>query len=391
MMRAAHVGKLVLLPDQAAAIRAEGSYLVTGGGGGLGPEIAGWLRRRGTGGVVRLLRRAPDADVPDDVVVGGVTDPAALQAVDAHLLARGLPPLRGVIHAAGVLEDAVIASLDPASFGRVAAPKLDGLRAIQAQWPDLDLLVGFSSAGALFGSAGQAAHTAASAALDAALAEAAASGRAAVAIDWGAWRDKGAATAATLVSGMGSIATADGFAALDRILDSGVAQAAVLPMDRLAMRKAGVEPSLLREFGDASDATPAEPPKAPASVMPPEDRRAWLQDRISAECSSMLAIRGAIEPRRPLHEMGLDSLAALELRNRLGRLAGVTLSASLLFDYPTVAALTDHIGSTCFGLATAQPASKPLDLLPEDGLGAASDTELDAALSAFSAIYGDAE
>ena len=389
MMRAAHIGKLVVLPEQAAAIRAEGSYLVTGGGGGLGPEIAGWLRRRGAGGVVRLVRRAPDG--ADDVVAGDVTDPAALAGVDEHLRVRGLPPLRGVIHAAGVLEDGVIASLDPASFARVAAPKLDGLRAIQARWPDLDLLVGFSSAGALFGSAGQAAHTAASAALDAALEEAAAAGRAAVAIDWGAWRDKGAATSATLVSGMGSIATADGFAALDRILDSGVAQAAVLPMDRVAMRKAGVEPALLRETGDLPDAKPAAAPAAPASVMPPEDRRAWLQDRIAAECASMLAIRGTIELRRPLHEMGLDSLAALELRNRLGRLAGVILPASLLFDYPTVAALTDHIGAACFGLATAQTASKPLDLLAEDDLEAASDDELDAALSAFSAIYGDAE
>ena len=225
----------------------------------------------------------------------------------------------------------------------------------------------------------------------AALEEAAAAGRAAVAIDWGAWRDKGAATSATLVSGMGSIATADGFAALDRILDSGVAQAAVLPMDRVAMRKAGVEPALLRETGDLPDAKPAAAPAAPASVMPPEDRRAWLQDRIAAECASMLAIRGTIELRRPLHEMGLDSLAALELRNRLGRLAGVILPASLLFDYPTVAALTDHIAAACFGLATAQAASKPLDLLPEDDLEAASDEELDAALSAFSAIYGDAE
>ncbi|MDR3538267.1 MAG: beta-ketoacyl synthase N-terminal-like domain-containing protein [Acetobacteraceae bacterium] len=394
MMRAAHIGKLVALPTHPATIRANGSYLVTGGLGGLGPEIGAWLARRGAGGVVRLARRAPASGIPVDVVIGDVTDPAALQAVDAHLAARGLPPLRGVIHAAGVLEDGVVATLDPGAFARVAAPKLDGVRAIQARWPDLELLVGFSSAGALFGSAGQAAHTAASGALYAAHAEGAAAGRPAVAIDWGAWRDHGAALARgvteTLGRGMGTIATADGFAALDRTLESGIAHAAVLPIDRVAMREAGIEPALLRVPDDAP-VTPiaATPVPAPAGV-PPEDRRAWLQDRIASECAAMLAIRGTIALRRPLQELGLDSLAALELRNRLSRLAGTVLPASLLFDYPTVAALTDHLAATCFGLAptpVAPPELKPP--LEDVDLETVSDDDLDAALSAFGAMHGD--
>ena len=390
MMRAEHIGKLVALPAPATRIRADGGYLVTGGLGGLGPEIAAWLRRRGAGGVVRLARRAPpDGSVEDDVVIGDVADPAALRAVDAHLRTRRLPRLRGVVHAAGVLEDGVITSLDPSSFARVAVPKLDGLRAIRAQWPDLELLVGFSSAGALFGSAGQAAHTAASAAFDAAFAEAAAAGRPATAVDWGAWRERGAAVAAELVPGMGSIATADGFAALDRIVDSGVAHAAVLNVDPVAMRKAGVEPILLRSATVVSEAPPPPAPPPASEAMSPEDRRAWLRERITAECAALLATQGAIDPRRPLHELGLDSLAALELRNRLGRLTGSVLPASLLFDYPTVAALTEHLARACFGLSAAEPGPKPAKPPTGKDLASVSDEQLDDALSAFAAMYGD--
>ena len=168
IMRSEHVGKLVALPSLPARIRGDATYVVTGGLGGLGPDIADWLARRGAGGVIAVARRAPPGEVPGHVVVGDVADAATLRTADARALALGLPPVRGVVHAAGLLEDGLVATLDPSSLQRIAAPKLDGLAAILAHWPDLDSLVGFSSAGALFGSAGQAAHTAASAALDAA-------------------------------------------------------------------------------------------------------------------------------------------------------------------------------------------------------------------------------
>ncbi len=412
MMRAEHIGKLVALPYVPAAIRGDGSYVVTGGLGGLGPEIADWLARRGAGGVILVARRAPADGEPENAVIGDVADPATLRAVDARVRDFGLPPVRGVVHAAGVLEDALIEALDPASFDRVAAPKLGGVRAILDQWPNLDLLVGFSSAGALFGSAGQAAHTAASAAMDAALAAAAAGGRAAVAVDWGAWRERGAAAArgidGTLGAGMGSIATADGFAALDRVLAAGVAHSAVLPIHWPAMRAGGAMPALLRDLAGADPEIaaaptrppPARPPRVP-EPMPAGERREWLRERIVAEAAGMLAIRGTIDPRRPLRELGLDSLAALELRNRLGRLCAAVLPAGLLFDYPTIAALTEHLATAYLGLPpehAPQPPSPgraedilPEDALAEDALADASDAELDAAISAFAALHGDAE
>jgi acyl carrier protein len=129
--------------------------------------------------------------------------------------------------------------------------------------------------------------------------------------------------------------------------------------------------------------------------VPPERRRAWLEERIAAECAGLLALRGAIEKRRPLQELGLDSLAALELRNRLGRLVDAALPAGLLFDYPTIAALSEHLATAYFGLAPErgpQPLAEfPPEAEPEtDELAALSDSALDAAFAAFAELHDGA-
>jgi acyl transferase domain-containing protein/NADPH:quinone reductase-like Zn-dependent oxidoreductase/SAM-dependent methyltransferase len=399
MMRATHVGKLVALPEMPAAIRSDGTYLVTGAGGGLGPWICDWLARRGAGGVIRLGRSAP-TDKSADFVVGDVADPTTLAAVQARVATQALPPVRGVIHAAGILEDRLVADLEPAAFDRVAHAKLGGLQALLVQWPDLELLIGFSSAGGLLGSSGQAAHTAASATLDAALLARAAAGRTAVTIDWGAWRDHGAAAqrgaTAALAAGMGSFTTPDGFTALDRILEAGLSQAAVLPIDTAGLKTMSDAPPILRALvRDAPVAATQQPAPRATNDQSPADRRAALRDRIAEECAGMLSIAGAIEHRRPLQELGLDSHAALELRNRLGRVVGAVLPASLLFDHPTVAALTEHLATTYLGLEKEErPEHPPAPVqapapLAEDEISAASEADLDAALDAFATLLAD--
>ncbi len=389
MLRAEHRGKLVAIPDLPRAIRRDRSYLVTGAGGGLGPAIVEWLRARGAGGVLRLARRG---DPAPDLVLGDVTDGAALSAITARAASLGLPPIGGVIHAAGLLEDGLAARLAPDAFDRVAAPKRGGLAAILREWPHLDLLVGFSSAGALFGSAGQAAHTAASAGLDAALREAAASGINAVAVDWGAWRGIGAAAARGVdvtAAGMGDFSAAEAFEALDQILAHAVPQAAVLPLREEALREAGAPP-LLRDLLDTQAAPAPEPaPDAAAPEMPPEDRRAWLRDRIASECAGLLSLPGPIDPKRPLQEYGLDSLGSLELRNRLSRLAGAALPATLLFNHPSIAAIAEHLAVTQFGVPSEAPPTAPEAVETPDDLAAASDEELDAALAGFAALLGE--
>ncbi|WP_439551417.1 beta-ketoacyl synthase N-terminal-like domain-containing protein [Falsiroseomonas sp.] len=390
MLRAEHRGKLVAIPDLPHRIRGDRSYLVTGATGGLGPAIVEWLRHRGAGGVLRLARRG---DAASDLVTGDVTDPAALAAVTARAATLGLPPIGGVIHAAGLLEDGLAVQLRPSAFARVAAPKGGGLAAIRREWPRLDLLVGFSSAGALFGSSGQAAHTAASAAMDAALRAAWAEGIGAVAVDWGAWRGIGAAAARGVdlaEAGMGDFSPAEAFAALDLILAQGLPQAAVLPLRPDALRRAGVPP-LLRDLLDAPAAPEAPRPATtePVPDVAPEDRRAWLRDRIAAECAGLLSVTGPIDPRRPLQEYGLDSLGSLELRNRLGRIAGASLPATLLFNHPSIAAIADRLAVTRFGLAAEAAPAKPEAAATPDDLATATEEDLDAALAGFAALLGE--
>ncbi|MBS0541540.1 MAG: acyl carrier protein, partial [Proteobacteria bacterium] len=167
-----------------------------------------------------------------------------------------------------------------------------------------------------------------------------------------------------------------------------------------ALRANGDIPALFKDVAGATSA-PAKiaeattPVRAPANIdVSPEERRATLRGRIAEECATMLSIAGAIDQRRPLQELGLDSLAALELRNRLGRLVGAVLPASLLFDHPTVSALTEYMAATYLGLpggapttlaSTASPAAVAID----DDLADASDADLDAALDAFEELHGE--
>src|SRR6185312_3723876 len=145
-------------------------------------------------------------------------------------------------------------------------------------------------------------------------------------------------------------------------------------------------PPILRALmGDAPIAAAPQPAPLAASDQSPAGRRAALRDRIAR----------AIEHRRPLQELGLDSLAALELRNRLGRLVGAVLPASLLFDHPTVAALTEHLATTYLGLdKESRPNQHPAPIqapkaMADEEIATASEADLDAALDAFANLLAD--
>ncbi|WP_159718845.1 KR domain-containing protein, partial [Geminicoccus flavidas] len=354
LRQAEHLGKLVLLPDWPVPIRTDGTYLVTGGRGGIGTDVVEWLRERGAGAVL-TLGRTP-SDLPG-AITGDVADPASLARVADYIAAHRLPPLRGVIHAAGVLTDRAIAGVTP---GEIAAPlqaKLAGARAIASTWPELELFLAFSSAGAVLGSPGQASHTAASAALDAFMA-----GRG-ITIDWAAWAGKGAAVArgadARLARiGVGTIDRTTALRALDRALDRDAAQLVVLPIDWQAFRAKAAPPVLeellLSKAAPATSEEAPEPPERPAILGLEALRR-----QVMETCARLLPPGQPLDPRRALTDQGMDSLGALELRNRLGQLVGARLSATLLFDHPSVEALVAHLAAELDLVASQEPADPP--------------------------------
>jgi acyl transferase domain-containing protein/SAM-dependent methyltransferase len=386
LRRAEHLGKLVLLPEWPRTIRNDASYLVTGGRGGIGPDVVAWLRGKGAG-VVLTLGRTPSTE--PHAITGDVADPASLGAVDRHIARHGLPPLRGVIHAAGVLADRAIAGLAPAEIEAPLAAKLAGAHAIAARWPQLDLFLAFSSAGAVLGSPGQASHTAASAALDAFMA-----GRGTT-IDWAAWAGKGAAVThgadeRLAAIGVGTIDSTTAFRALERSLEPGLDRMVVLPIDWSAFKAATVPPVLAELVLPAhAEAGPSATPVAPG---PPRigDIDA-LRQQVAEACARLLPPGQPIDLRRALTDQGLDSLGALELRNRLGQLVGARLSATILFDCPNVEALTTCLaGHLDLMPSDPAPAASPVAMpMPDDDPGGLDDNELDAALARFERMLAE--
>src|SRR5690606_5224777 len=208
MAQARHIGKIVVCHGKPspAGVRADGTYLVTGGLSGIGPEIARWLARLGAGRIVLVGRRGAGAEcarplyerkhVGAQVVAEAVDvpDPAAVAALLARLCRDG-PPLRGVIHGAGVLDDAALTLQDASLFARVLGPKLTGgylLDRLTGGDP-LDFFVLLSSAASVLGSPGQANHAAANAFLDLLARERRTRGLPGLSINWGPWAEVGAA------------------------------------------------------------------------------------------------------------------------------------------------------------------------------------------------------
>ncbi len=361
----AHAGESRFVPrlDMAAdgaepiAIDAGAWFLVTGAFGGLGRFITEWLVGRGVRNLVLSGRTAVATDWIDRLRGDGVTVRVeACDLADAGALAGmigRLPPLGGIVHAAGTLDDATLAQAKPNQFAAVLAPKLDAALALDAAFPDAGLFLLFSSAVGLFGQAGQATHVAASVGLDALAAARRRRGKQALSLGWGLWRESGSSTgrAALLqrlaAQGLGTISNDGAARVLDWALATPEAAVAVLPIDRarlLASFGEGRPPAATRNWQARRTAAmaPAIPYVRPAGLA-----AGALVDLVSAEAAFVLGYPPgqAISRSANLFELGLDSLMAVELRNRLqARLDGRSLSATLLFDFSTIDALCRHLG-----------------------------------------------
>ena len=376
MAQAKHTGKVVVVHEPAAAsaaVRAEGTYLITGGTGGLGLRVAQWLVQRGARHLV-LVGRGPAREAAQQAVgamaaagarvvtlAADVSSPAAVAALLARI-ADGMPPLRGVVHAAGIVDDGVLGEQSWERFARVMAPKVSGAWNLHAatRAMDLDFFVLFSSQAGLLGSAGQGGYSAASAFLDALAWHRRGLALPALSIDWGPWAGSGMASAVAEThrrrwsrQGWRLLEPGEGLAALERVLGGAAPQVAVLPLDvRQAVEAfGGTAPPLLAELaggldgGAAARIAPASEVRSRLAAAPARQRRALLLAHVGGEVAAVLGrdAASALDARRGLRDLGMDSLMAVELRNRLQRSMGRALPATLAFDCPTIDALTDYL------------------------------------------------
>lgn len=425
MAQGRHVGKVVVTMPAATArplppLREDATYLVTGGLGGLGLLTASHLAGLGARHLA-LVGRRPPSDVAEEeiarlraggtrvtVVQADVSRPADVARTVEQIAGSGFP-LRGVIHAAAGFDDGAIFSLDWDRMADVLAAKVDGLGNIERATADapLEFLVAYSSVASVLGAPGQANYAAANAVLDAVAHRRAGDGLPSVSIDWGGWRDVGAAAdpevmARVAAHGLGVIDADDGLAALDRCMAMGIAQVTVAPIDwPVLLGRVGRMPLLTAMAATtaaapvAVDAAAGEEVRRQLAAAPAARRRALLADLVREQTAHVLALPTSdVGDTTPLSDLGLDSLMTVELRNLLGALLALDepLPATLVFDHPTVAAIAEHLGTV---LAPAPGGDEPTVAAADgaplvasllDDMEHLSDAEIDAMLSRRSGL-----
>lgn len=374
MAQAKHIGKVVIsmqedqvpvLPAaEAARFHDDGTYLISGGMGGLGLATAQWLVARGArhlalmgrSGVSAMAQEAiaglEDDGVQVRVLQADVSQEAqVMQALDE--IRQSMPPLKGVIHAAGVLDDGILLQLTPERFRTVMAPKVDGAWNLHRLTLDdaPELFVLYSSGASVLGSPGQGNYVSGNAFLDALAHQRRAQGLPAKAINWGAWGEVGLATRADRVThltqqGIVPFTVAQGLALLERALAREWAQVMAVAMDWSKLTNLYSPPffSYLAQEAAAAGG-PAGRQEAGALrqellSVPPGKRQAAAESLLKEQMARVLrSAPERIDVHQPLTSLGIDSLMAVELKNRVETEFSISVPVTALLQGPTLAQL----------------------------------------------------
>ena len=379
MAQARHVGKIALRTRR--ELRTDGTVLVTGGLGALGAHVARWLVTRGVRHVVLAGRRGLQTPGASSLVaeLGPTAEVVAIDVADEHALRallarlREAGPLRGVVHAAGVLDDGLLTGHTPERFAAAMAAKTRGAWSLHTltRVDDLDLFVLFSSVAGTLGSAGQGPYAAANAYLDGLAAHRHALGLPALSVAWGPWAEGGMAAslpethrARMARRGMKPIEPAGGIAMLERALLSSepALSACPLSLDELRASFGAEVPPFWQGLLEPTATTPATATPATTSPpagetweeelasLPPARRERAVLEAVRSDIAQVLFMKSPedVAADRSLDDLGFDSLSAIELRNMLAKRVSTDLPATLAFDYPTPAAIAKFLVQSVF-------------------------------------------
>ncbi|MFH8447551.1 type I polyketide synthase, partial [Streptomyces sp. NPDC018026] len=375
--------------DGVRASLSGGAVLVTGGTGGLGAVVARHLvvsygvrdvvltSRRGAGapGAAKLVAELEGAGARVSVVACDVADRDAVVSLLEGFDARR--PLRGVVHAAGVMDNALVQDMDVARLERVWGPKADGAWYLHELTAGMELaaFVLFSSAGGMVLAAGQANYAAANTFLDGLAQFRHGRGLPATSLAWGLWAaesglggggSRGDAEVRMARLGLPALPVDEALALLDAALERpGDPVQVPLRIDAAALASRGDElPALLQGMvrtrvrqavGTPSDGTTLAQRLAPLTG---DERRRELLSVVRAGVAGVLGHTSidSVEPDRAFKDLGFDSLSAVELRNRLNEVTGLRLPATLVFDYPSAQAVVEYV-DTALGGAEQAPSA----------------------------------
>jgi myxalamid-type polyketide synthase MxaE and MxaD len=408
-----YAGRLVRKPRSATqpaplCWRADGSYLITGGLGELGLSVARWMVEQGARRLILMGRtKLPPrarwnlaeaesrlahqiAAIRELEALGACVHLASVDVGDEGQLgayldeyrAEGWPPIRGVVHAAGVLQDGLLVQLDTAALDSVLRPKMIGGWLLDRLLKDdpLDFFVLFSSAGSLLGQPGQGNYAAANAFLDALAHHRRALGKPALSINWGAWSGLGFAETAggkrlaarLALAGIRSIAPAQALEVMERLLRQGSTQIAAVPVDWALYRQfypAGTESPLLSELAreEADNSRPAGHPSEKRSALlaaEPAERLPLIQSYLTELVARVLGQSASkLDVQQPLSNLGLDSLMAVELKNRIAVDLGVNVPMVTFLSGPSV----EQAASQLLHLLTSETSASSVPLASANG------------------------
>ncbi len=381
----------------------DGSYLITGGLGGLGLQTVLALAAAGARHLILNSRKAtPSAaaqaileqvrqqGVTIDLIAADVADEAACQHLLAECQARAAlqqRTLKGIIHGAGVLDDGILLQQNLDRFATVMAAKVSGAWHLHqlSQPLALDFFVAFSSAAAVTTEAGQGNYAAANAFLDALMQQRQANGLKSLSINWGAWAEVGlAAKLSFQQQGLPSIQPAQGGQVLLELLHDlnaqSYAQVIVQPTHwPTYLAHVGMDTPFYAHFAQEGQSVQVTKPVAgstPTQVslqqrlaaLPASERATYLTTQVEALAQSVLglAVHQKINPQQGLMNLGLDSLMALELRRKLEASLQASLRATVVFEYPTIESLVAYLLERVLVLpgATAVDSPEAGDRLP---------------------------
>jgi acyl transferase domain-containing protein/NADPH:quinone reductase-like Zn-dependent oxidoreductase/thioesterase domain-containing protein/acyl carrier protein len=391
LAQAKHIGKIVLTmqdahvaprpapPASQIRFSAKAAYLITGGLGGFGLAIARWLVENGAKTLVLTGRSGANTPQAKRAVaelkrLGATIVVAKADVTDEKQVKRlfekiaSLAPLRGIFHTAMVLDDGLLLHLTPQRFSRVLAPKVAGawnLHTASAKH-SLDHFVLFSSVAAMVGTPGQANYVAANCFLDALAHHRRALGLAALSVNWGALSEVGFVARNAFVAdhlsahGVHGIAPRQATQMLGRLLQLDVAQIGFMHIDWNLLFPASVNASPSPRFSQIISAPQDESSVKGGDIhslilsAPSAERLALVISLVSEEVAAVLRIRVAkIEPMRPLNEMGLDSLMAFEMVNRLEDRFRISLPTSAISSNSTTADLAATVLQSLMGAASS--------------------------------------
>ncbi|MEO0834661.1 MAG: SDR family NAD(P)-dependent oxidoreductase [Cyanobacteria bacterium J06642_3] len=374
LQQAKHIGKVVITPE--LSLDENGSYLIAGGLGGLGIITAHWLAKKGARNLILLGRSKPSESAQEEieklkqqgvtvkVIQTDISNYNSLkQTFTSHnLISSSAPlPLRGVINAAGLLDDSAIQNMTWEQVERVFQPKVTGAWNLHnlTKEINLDFFMLFSSAVSLLGSPGQANHVAANTFLDSLAHYRHSLGLPAMSINWGTWSNIGAAAqkqADTRMSqiGVNAIAPEPGIAILEQLFLSSFSsqersnptQVGVVNIDWAKFLQQGKFTPFFNEFKQAATQPKvdwvdlqAELERATAT-----ERRSLLLNHLRLELSRVLGFPATeLDTKAGFFDLGMDSLTAIEFKNRLQDTIGFTLPSTVAFDYPNLEALADFV------------------------------------------------